>query len=176
MYPFEGSIYNWTYRAFSLFNPSIGAFMSFFIGTCAWLPGLLSIVSVTDVIVSCLQTLNSAWLQAPWQQGLVIIAVVLVTGVISTQPRQTVQHILRGAFYLTGLLVGIVVLFAVVWLLKGHHSATNFADISGWQMKQFSRLFLRGRPILPISMLTMKCISPPLLLFQGKNFGGATKR
>jgi glutamate:GABA antiporter len=134
MYPHEGSIYNWTYRAFSLFSRSTAAYMSFFVGTCVWLPGLLSIVSAAFVIVNCLQALNGAWLPASWQQGLVIIVVVVLTGMISMQPRQMVQNIIKVCFFTTMLLVALVVLSAVVWLLNGHHSATNFADLQGWQV------------------------------------------
>src|SRR5436853_7115493 len=43
LFPYEGSIYNWTYRAFGTFNQGLANFMSFFVGMCAWLPGLLSI-------------------------------------------------------------------------------------------------------------------------------------
>src|SRR5947209_12752291 len=42
MFPHEGSIYNWTYRAFGTISQGLGSFMSFFVGMCAWLPGLLS--------------------------------------------------------------------------------------------------------------------------------------
>src|SRR5437868_468248 len=134
MFPYEESLYNWTYRAFGTFIPGQANFMSFFIGTCAWLPGLLSIVSAADVIVSCLQALNSSWLPQPWQQGLVIIAVIVVTGAISAQRTRTVQHIILVGFVATCLAVLLVSLAAVMWLLKGHPSATNFADFRGWQV------------------------------------------
>ena len=134
LFPYEGSIYNWTYRAFSLLSPGLGNFMSFFVGMCAWLPGLLSIVSAADVIVSCLQALNPAWLPATWQQGLVILAVVVLTGVISTQRARTVQMIITVGFVTTSLAVLLIGLAAVLWILKGHPSATNFASLSGWQI------------------------------------------
>jgi glutamate:GABA antiporter len=135
LYPHEGSIYNWTYHAFGMFNrPAVARFVSFFIGICAWLPGLLSIVSAADVIVSCLQILNPAWLPAIWQQGLVIIAVIVITGVISMQRTRTVHKIIAFGFFATALAVLLVGLSAAVWLLKGHPSATNFADPQGWQI------------------------------------------
>ncbi|HZU03206.1 MAG TPA: APC family permease [Ktedonobacteraceae bacterium] len=134
MFPYEGSIYNWTYRAFGTFTLGRANFMSFFIGTCAWLPGLLSIVSAADVIVSCLQALNSSWLPQPWQQGLVIIAVIVVIGAISAQRTRMVQHIILVGFVATCLAVLLVSLAAIMWLLKGHPSATNFADFRGWQV------------------------------------------
>ena len=134
MFPYEGSIYNWTYRAFGTFNQGLGNFMSFFVGMCAWLPGLLSIVSAADVIVSCLQALNPAWLPETWQQGLVIIAVVVLTGMISVQRASTVQKIITGGFVATMLAVLLIGLSALVWLLKGHSSATNLADLHSWQI------------------------------------------
>jgi amino acid transporter len=154
LFPHEGSIYNWTYRAFRTFNrPSLANFMSFFIAICAWLPGLLSIVSAADVIVSCMQALKPTWLATPWQQGLVIIAVVVLTGAISIQRTRTVQNLVNFGFAATALAVLLIALSASLWLLKGHHSATNFADPAGWQISfdpTTGNIFLLGTVTLAL--------------------------
>src|SRR5213082_3912091 len=76
MFPGEGSIYVWTTKAF-------GAFMGFFAGFCAWWPGVLVMVATGDTVVSLIQQLNSNFLSEPWQQGLVIIAVIALSFVLS---------------------------------------------------------------------------------------------
>ncbi len=125
VYDHEGSIYNWTTRA-------LGPFWGFFVGLCTWLPGIVSVVSAVDVIMSCLQTLHQNWLTQPWQQGLLIIGIILIVGLISSQNVKTIQYLVNSVFFSTSLLVGLVVLATVVWLLKGHPSATNFSTLSGW--------------------------------------------
>src|SRR6267142_4640705 len=66
MFPHEGSLYNWTHKVF-------GGYWSFFIAFCAWFPGVLVMVTGSDIIVSYIQGLNSNWLTQPWQQGLELI-------------------------------------------------------------------------------------------------------
>ncbi|HXX79288.1 MAG TPA: amino acid permease, partial [Ktedonobacteraceae bacterium] len=154
IYPHEGSIYNWTYNAFALYKrPGLANFMSFFIGICAWLPGLLSIVSAADVIVSCLQALNPNWLPLIWQQGLVIIAICVLSGIISAMNTRTVMRFIVGGFFTTGLAVCLLGIAALMWLLKGHPSATNFADPQAWQVSfdpATGNIFLLGTVTLAL--------------------------
>ncbi|MGZ3617081.1 MAG: APC family permease [Ktedonobacteraceae bacterium] len=154
LYPHEGSIYNWTYNAFSLYRrPGLANFMSFFIAICAWLPGLLSIVSAADVIVSCLQALNPNWLPAIWQQGLVIIGICVLSGIIAAMRTRTVMRFIIGGFVTTGLAVFLVGIAALIWLLKGHPSATNFADPTAWQVSfdpATGNIFLLGTVTLAL--------------------------
>lgn len=127
VFPYTGSIYNWTYHA-------LGPGWSFFVGVCAWLPGVLSIVNAAAAVVSCLQALNSDWIIPPWQQGLTILGVLAFTGFLSCQRTRTVQHILNVAVGGMGLATLLIILAAVGWVVKGHPSATNFADPSGWRI------------------------------------------
>lgn len=129
IFPHEGSIYNWTYQAFRGRNAT---FWSFFIGMCAWLPGVLSLVSAGDVFVNCLQTLNPNWLAPAWQQGLVIILFTIFCGWASVQRTRTVQNMINFTAVVVGVVVVLIALSAVIWLATGHPSATNFADGSGW--------------------------------------------
>ncbi len=128
MFPHEGSLYNWTHK-------TLGGYWSFFIGFCAWFPGVLVMVAGADIVMSFFQGLNNTWFVEPWQQGLVIIGVILFTGVLSLQRQRTVQNIVNvvvGLIFLAVLIIGIA---AIVWLAKGHHSATNFADLHGWNIQ-----------------------------------------
>src|SRR6266567_5161690 len=51
LFPNEGSLYNWTHKAF-------GGYWSFFVAFCAWFPGVLVMIVAGDVIVVFLQGLN----------------------------------------------------------------------------------------------------------------------
>jgi amino acid transporter len=125
LHPHEGSLYNWTHRA-------LGGYWSFFIGFCAWFPGVLVIVAGTDIIVSFIQGLNSGWLVDPWQQGLVLIGLIIVTGFIATMRLRTVQYVVNVVIGLILLAVVIIGLAGLVWLAQGHPSATTFSDLTGW--------------------------------------------
>ncbi len=101
-------------------------------GICAWLPGVLSLVNAIVYGLSCLQALNSNWLVPAWQQGLVIIGLILVTGVLASQRARMLQNMINvatGFLLLCVLLVGCA---AVFWRLTGHASATNFGDQASW--------------------------------------------
>jgi glutamate:GABA antiporter len=125
MFPHEGSILNWTAHA-------LGARWSFFVGICAWLPGILSIVNAAAACISWVQALNSQWLIQPWQQGLAILGVLSFTGMLACQRTRVVQYVLTIAAGVMGLSTVLIVLAAVVWLASGHHAATTFTTSSAW--------------------------------------------
>ena len=127
LFPVEGSLYAWTEKA-------LGQFWSFFVGLCAWLPGVLSLVSAADVVVNCVQTLNPTWLVPAWQQGLVILAVTLFAGVVSLQPARVVQNLLNVAALGIGLTVLLLGAAALYWLLTGHASATALTIPAQWSL------------------------------------------
>lgn len=124
-YPHEGSLYNWTHKA-------LGSFWGFFIGLCYWLTGVLAAITGSDALVTTLQGLNNNWLPQPWQQGVVIIVILVFAGIMGMQRMRTTQNVINGIFILTLIAVGLIGLAALVWLAKGHPSATNFADRTGW--------------------------------------------
>ena len=127
MFPNEGSLYNWTYKA-------LGRFWSFFIGLCFWLPGVLVIIASADTFVSYLQGLNNQWLPQPWQQGLVIVAVLALSGFLATQRFRMIQHMINAIVGLLLFTVVLIGLAAVMWLIGGHASATNFSNIADWSV------------------------------------------
>ncbi len=146
LYPHEGSLYNWTYH-------TLGAFWSFFVSLCGWLPGILSLVSAAFVIVNLLQAINSTWLPQAWQQGLVILAVITVMGLLSVQRFRLVQNLINYAAFATLVAVVLIGLAAVVWLLRGKPAATNLGDLSGWAISvnpQTTNLYLLGTVTLAL--------------------------
>ncbi len=128
MFPHKGSLYNWTHK-------TLGGYWSFFIGFCAWFPGVLVIVAGADIVMSFFQGLNTHWFVEPWQQGLGIITIIIFSGVLSLQRQRTVQNIVNVVVGLIFLAVVIIGIAAIVWLAKGHHSATNFADLHAWNIR-----------------------------------------
>ncbi len=127
MFPHEGSLYNWTHKAF-------GGFWSFFSAFCAWFPGVLVMISAGDVIVSFLQGLHSQWLADPREQGAVIIAVVLLGAILATQRLRTLQILVNIVAVLTFIAVFLIGLAGVTWVLQGHPSATSFAHLTDWNL------------------------------------------
>ncbi len=127
MFPYTGSIYNWTYKA-------LGKYWSFFIGLCFWLVGVLAIVTATNGFVTILQGMNNAWLTQPWQQGLVMLALIAVIGFLGTQRFRMVQNIFNVGFCITLIPVALLVIAAVVWFATGHPSMTSFNHPADWSI------------------------------------------
>jgi glutamate:GABA antiporter len=125
MFPHEGSLYNWTHRAF-------GGYWSFFVGFCAWFPGVLLMVVAADVIVVYIQGLNPGWLTAPWQQGLLLVLLLAFSGVMAIQRFRTILNIVKVVLAIAFLAVLIVGIAGVVWLLKGNHPAVAFNTPGEW--------------------------------------------
>ncbi len=125
MFPHEGSLYNWTHKAF-------GGYWSFFVAFCAWFPCILLMVTASSVVIGYIQGLNPAWLVLPWQQGFVLMLLLAFSGVVAVQPFRTVLTIVNvtlGIAFLAVLLIGLA---GVVSLLQGHHSATSFSTSADW--------------------------------------------
>src|SRR5690348_18207868 len=118
--PVDGSIYVWTHRA-------LGPLWGFFAGFCAWFPGIIVLLSSSSVILSLVQGIGlqiagskANWLAQPWQDGLLILGILILTGSLALLP---LKQIMRGAkviVLLNGLGIFVVGLAGVVWLMSGH--------------------------------------------------------
>src|SRR5690242_15189548 len=126
MFPGEGSIYVWTNKAF-------GPFMGFFAGFCAWWPGVLVMIATGDTVVSLIQQLNSNFLSEPWQQGLVIIAVIALSFVLSVLRFRVTQNFVNIVFLAYGGAILLIGLSGVLWLLGGHAPQADFSAKS-WSL------------------------------------------
>jgi amino acid transporter len=127
LYPSVGGIYNWTLHV-------RGPRWGFFVGLCAWLPGILSMINACAAIVSLLQAINDSWFPFPWQQGCVIGVLLLLTWTFSMQRTRVVQHVLNVAVGAMGVATLLMVAAVGVWLMRGHPSMTNFTDAAGWRL------------------------------------------
>jgi signal transduction histidine kinase len=118
--PVEGSIYVWTHRA-------LGPLWGFLAGFCAWFPGILVLLACSDTIVAFLhgiafqlQGYELNWLTTPWQQGIVVLLLLLLTGWLATFPLAALMKWAKGIVALYCASILLVGLAGVVWLLRGH--------------------------------------------------------
>ena len=77
----------------------------------------------------------------------------MLTGVISIQRARTVQQLINYGFAATALVVVLIALSAVLWLLRGHPSATSFADPALWKISldpATGNIFLLGTVTLAL--------------------------
>lgn len=125
--PHEGGLYNWTYHA-------LGSFWSFFVAIVFWLTGILAAITSADAFVTIVQGLNPTWLQQPWQQGLVILALVGIATLIGIQRMRMTQQVINVTAICTIIAVVIITIAAIVWLASGHASQTNFSQLSNWNI------------------------------------------
>src|SRR2546430_2241580 len=88
LFPYEGSLYSWTHRAF-------GGFMGFFVGFAAWVPGSLLILATAELVVNLLQGLNAQWLTAPWSQGVVLLVIIVFSCIVAILRHRTTQNMVN---------------------------------------------------------------------------------
>ncbi len=125
IFPMEGGLYNWTHKAF-------GPYMAFFVAFCAWVPGPLLLLATSDLLVNYLQGLNSNWLLAPWQQGIALMVIVALAGIVALRRHRTVQNIVNVTAVVIVLIAFLIGVAGIVWLVKGNPSATAFSPASNW--------------------------------------------
>lgn len=156
MFPGEGACYVWVNKAL---GPFWGSLLGFF---CLWWPPVLLIIAAGAAVGDFLQSIGASfgqvWLAEPWQQGVVVLIVVVIAWVIARLPLSTSRTIIRTtcAAYL-GLL-GLMGLFAVVLVVFTHHpSQTDFTkapfDLNRSNITFYSTVILACLGIqLPLNM------------------------
>jgi len=130
MFPKEGSIYVWTNKAF---GPSWG----FFVGFCAWWPGIFVVLVCGSLVSTFFTELGSLFglniLTEPWQLGLVIIAVTALAFGLSAVRFRAAQNLVNIMFVVYGAAIVLIGLAGVIWLLTSHAGYTNLAfNAGGW--------------------------------------------
>ena len=137
MFPGEGSIYVWTNKAF-------GPFLGFFAGFCAWWPGVLVMIATGDAVVSLIQQFGSQFkvnlLGDAWQQGVVIIAVIAFSFVLSVLRFRVTQNFVNVVFIAYGGAILLIGLAGVLWLVAGHAPQADFSANS-WALTSHNYTF-----------------------------------
>src|ERR671931_672115 len=125
MFPQEGSLYVWTQKA-------LGPFWGFFAGFCAWWPGILVMVATGDAVVTLWQFVDHGGLPKAWQQGLVILAVLWFSALMSTLRLRMTQSYANLVVFFYGAAIFVIGLAGVLWLIGGNDSAESFSRFSSW--------------------------------------------
>jgi len=125
MFPQEGSLYVWTQKA-------LGPFWGFFAGFCAWWPGVLVMVATSDLVVTIWQFIDPGALSKTWMQGLVILAVLWFSAVLSLMHLRVTQTYANLVFVFYGAAIFVIGLAGVLWLVGGNSSANSFSGASNW--------------------------------------------
>ncbi|HEX6677295.1 MAG TPA: APC family permease [Actinomycetes bacterium] len=150
MFPEEGSLYVWTHKA-------LGPFWGFFAGFVAWWPGILVLSFTGGLVVTLIQALAPDALQVPWQQGLVILAVIWFSAIMSILRFRVTQNYVNVQFVFYAAAIFVIGLAGVLWLLGGHAAANSFAlgdwvpSGSNWTFFGFVVLGLLGIEV-PLNM------------------------
>ena len=120
--PVDGAIYVWTHRA-------LGPLWGFFAAFCAWFPGVLVLLAAADSIIVLLQGIgtqiagpNANWISMPWQQGIIVLVILLLGGWLAILPLRPVMKFATGIIAIYGIGILLVGLAGFVWLLTGHAS------------------------------------------------------
>ena len=140
MFPEEGSLYVWTHKA-------LGSFWGFFAGFAAWWPGVLVMILSGSLVVSLSQSVNSSLFTRPWQQGLIVLAVLWFSCLLGTLRFRLTQNYVNVQFVLYTFCLLLIGISGLVWLAGGHHAANSFAfhasSLTGWgQWTFFSTVIL----------------------------------
>ncbi len=156
MFPGEGSIYLWTHKAF-------GPFWGFFAGFCAWWPGVLVMVATGTTTVAFLgfvfPALNAWPIQA---QGLVIVAVILVSALVAVLRFRVTQNVVNVVFVLYGLAILAMFAAGVVYLARGHHAAVNPWDFTVWRPGSAHGLNFTNWTFFGLAVLALLGVEVPL--------------
>jgi amino acid transporter len=132
MFPEEGSLYVWTHKV-------LGPFWGFFAGFVAWWPGPISLVFIGILVATFLQSFASfltcngqpcAILTENWHLGLVVLAVIWFSSLMSYLKMRVTQSYVNVQFWAYVTVIFLIGLSGVIWLLQGNPSATDFS--TGW--------------------------------------------
>jgi diguanylate cyclase (GGDEF)-like protein/putative nucleotidyltransferase with HDIG domain len=125
-YPGQGAPYLWaTYI--------LGARWGFISAFCAWLPGVLAVVSAIEGGLIFIQYLAPTWFATAAQQGLAVVLILIVPTGIACVPLRWLKHIL---FVVAALYFGVFILEGLAggwWLLSGHPAALALNVPSTWK-------------------------------------------
>ncbi len=126
-FPGQGAPYLWAAQI-------IGANWSFFAAFCAWIPGVLSVVSAIEAGIVLIQYLLPNWFTTPLTQCLAILFVLVIATCLTCLPLRLLKNVLgllAACYVSVYLLIGLA---GVWWLTAGHIPAVNFTQASGWQI------------------------------------------
>jgi amino acid transporter len=106
-----------------------------------WLkPGILVMIATGAAVVSYIQQLNSNFLTQPWQQGLMIIAVIAFSLILSVLRFRATQNVVNVVFVAYGGAILLIGLAGLLWLFGGHSPQADFSA-SSWALTKNNYTF-----------------------------------
>jgi len=139
MFPEEGSLYVWTHK-------TLGSFWGFFAGFVAWWPGVLVMGLTGTLIVALIQGIDPSLFTRPWQQGLIVLAVLWFSCLLGTLRFRITQNYVNVQFLLYAFCLIMIGIAGFVWLAGGHPAANSFAlhgsSFTGWGQWTFYSLVI----------------------------------
>src|SRR5215468_546782 len=137
MFPEKGSLYVWTHK-------TLGSFWGFFAGFVAWWPGVLVMGLTGTLIVALIQGIDPSLLTRPWQQGLIVLAVLWFSCLLGVLRFRFTQNYVNVQFLLYVFCLIMIGISGFVWLAGGHPAANSFtlhgSSFTGWGQWTFYSL------------------------------------
>ena len=126
-FPGQGTPYRWA-------TAILGSRWGFFSAFCAWLPGVLAVVSAIESGIIFVQYLAPTWFTTPAEQGLAIVLILLIPTAMACLPLRWLKYVL---FMVACLYFGVFALLGVAggwWLASGHPAAVPLNVSTSWQL------------------------------------------
>ena len=131
MFPEEGSIYVWTHKA-------LGPFWGFFAGFVAWWPGPLAMIFAPILVVSLAQGIWPTSFGKTWQAGLLILAVLWFSCIVSLLRQRVSQNYVNFQFFFYAGALFVLGIAGFVWLARGHAAQNDFG--TNWNPISYSNV------------------------------------
>src|SRR5262249_46208914 len=116
----------------------------FFAGFVAWWPGVLVMGLTGTLIVALIQGIDPSLFTRPWQQGLIVLAVLWFSCLLGTLRFRLTQNYVNVQFLLYAFCLSMLGIAGLVWLAGGHPAANSFAfhgsALTGWGQWTFYSL------------------------------------
>jgi len=110
-------------------------FWGFFAGFCAWWPGILVMVATGDAVVTIWQFVDKGGLPKAWEQGLVILAVLWFSALMSMLRLRMTQSYANWAVVFYGAAIFVIGLAGILYLIGAGKSATGgWGTASNWNI------------------------------------------
>lgn len=125
-FPGQGTPYQWALAI-------LGTRWGFFFAFCAWLPGVLAVVSAIESGIIFIQYLAPTWFTTPAEQGLAIVLILLIPTTLACLPLRLLKHLLLLVALLYFSVFALLGVAGAWWLANGHAAAVALNVPASWQ-------------------------------------------
>jgi HD domain/Amino acid permease len=126
-FPGQGAPFTWASRVLGLRWSTVTTF-------CAWWPGVFSVVFAVKASLTFIQYLNPAWFTTPTEQGIAMVAIIIVAIAIACLPLRFLKNTLLALAALYLSIFALIGAAGAWWLWSGHAIAKSFTTSGAWQL------------------------------------------